>query len=196
VSEERPSIAEAMYGPSGPIQSSVSDPRTQAIVDGGKAQPDPRFVNDRPSGPPPLPGQIPTRPGQPTLGPRNEPAGAQPFDAARWQAPENFQPDPATMQEFAGTGVTQAQGEKLLALHQKAVAAQQDQLEKAWNDWHATTQRELGHQLPGMVDDIRDAVGNDRDASRFYQLLQWSGIEHDPSVLKVLHRLSTGGRRY
>jgi hypothetical protein len=47
-----------------------------------------------------------------------------------------------------------------------------------------------------MVDDIKAAVGNDAAAQRFYSMLEWSGLAVEPAVLRVLHRLSTGGRRY
>ena len=105
-----PSIAHGLYGPDGPISGSVGDPRVQAIIDGGKARPDPRF-DERPS----------SRPE------RNE----QMFDVARYQ-PANGA-DPALMQEFSAIGVRQAQGEKLLGLHEKAMAARQTQLEDTWN---------------------------------------------------------------
>jgi hypothetical protein len=47
-----------------------------------------------------------------------------------------------------------------------------------------------------MVDDIKAAVGSDADASEFYRLLEWSGMAYSPQVLRVLHRLSNGGRRW
>jgi hypothetical protein len=134
--------------------------------------------------------------GPPARGPE------QPWDSARYQPPEGYTVHEPTMREFSQLvndfGLTQRQAERALQFHQKITEgddkARRDQLEQTWNSWHAATQRELGHQLPEMVDDIRNAVGSDRDASRFFELLSWSGIEHDPSVLRVLHRLSNGGR--
>jgi hypothetical protein len=72
-----PSIAEAMYGPGGPIGGGPSDPRTRAIIEGGIARP-----SEGAGSRPPLPNSYPTRPNQPVITPRNDPGG-QPFDATR-----------------------------------------------------------------------------------------------------------------
>jgi hypothetical protein len=174
-----PSIASAMYGRDGPI-SGVADPRTQAIIDGGKARPDPRFADDqRPSPAPPA---------------RSGPAPGQAFDAARYANEGQLD-----LGEFSGVArdlnLTQPQAEKILALHTRETAAQKAALERTWDSWHQTSRRDLGDRLEPMVSDIRQAIGSDHDAVRFYELLTWSGIEHDPATIRVLHRLATG-RRY
>jgi hypothetical protein len=147
----------------------------------GIAQPDPRFerVNQRaPNGPA--------------------------WDSANYQPPEGYTVHEPTMREFSSLasefGLSHKSAEKALDFYRRVSEgedkARHGRLEQAWNEWHAATQRELGHQLEPMVADIKEAVGTDHDAARFFELLSWSGIEHDPSVLRVLHRLSNGGRRW
>jgi hypothetical protein len=122
MSEERPSIAEAMYGKDGPIGGGPSDERTRAIIDSGIARPDPRFAD---SSRPPLPGQIPTRPNQPVMTPAPGPGA---FDAARLQNSNQY--DSGLLSEFqkvAGThGITQRGGSELLELHARATKASEE----------------------------------------------------------------------
>jgi hypothetical protein len=193
MSEDRgapPSAAEALYGPDGPVTGGPNYGRQRELIEGGIAKPDPRwFAEERTS---------PRSPSTP---------GSQNFDAARFAVPEGYSVNQPAMQEFSQLanefGLNQRQAERALAFHQKIAEAdekaQRDRLEATWNSWHATSQRDLGHQLPGMVSDIRDAIaehGDERDAARFYELLTWSGIEHDPATIRVLHALATGRRRY
>jgi hypothetical protein len=103
------------------------------------------------------------------------------------------------MSEFSGAarelGIGQAQAEKLLGLHEKAMKAQNGRLEQTWNEWYRETDRHFGARLPEVVADIKASVGSDPDAIEFYRLLEWSGMSYSPAVLRVLHRLSNG-RRY
>jgi hypothetical protein len=126
-------------------------------------------------------------------------AGA-PFDPGQYRPADGAQFDQGMMTEFGATarelGISQQAGERLLGLHHKAMTAQTAALERQWNAWYAETQRHFGRDLQPTVDDIKASVGSDHDAQRFYELLQWSGLQYEPSVLRVLHRLSNGGRRY
>jgi len=91
--------------------------------------------------------------------------------------------------------LSQAQAERLLGLHTKETTAQRAALERQWNGWYSQTERHFGDRLPTVVSDIKGAAGNDADAQEFYRLLEWSGMAYSPSVPRVLHRLSGGGRR-
>jgi hypothetical protein len=180
-----------MYGPDGPISDGPGSGRVREIIESGIAKPASPFADERP----------------PSRGPGGSPHAASPesarngpaFDAARYSGAGDL--DPALMGEFTSLArnMSQDQGARLLDLHRKAVGADRARLESAWDSWHATSQRELGHQLPEMVSDIRQAIGehgDQRDAARFFELLTWSGIEHDPATIRVLHALATGRRRY
>jgi hypothetical protein len=146
------------------------------------------------------PAETPARPlfssDQARPSPATPPANDRMFDAARYQAPDGQPVDPALMSEFGATakdlGLRQSQGEQLLALHRKALDAQNARHEQARADWLATTERDFGADLPRVVDDIKHAVGNDADAQRFYQMLEWSGLAVEPAVLRVLRKLARG----
>jgi hypothetical protein len=83
-----------------------------------------------------------------------------------------------------------AKARSFLALHQKAMTAQAARHERETANWYAASERSFGADLPHMVDTIKGAVGNNADAARFYQLLEWSGLAVEPSVLRVLHKLA------
>ena len=76
MSEERPSAAEALYGPNGPISDGPGLGRQREVIESGFARPDPRFADERQ----PSPSQPAARPG---------PA----FDAARYTVPAGTQLD-------------------------------------------------------------------------------------------------------
>jgi hypothetical protein len=121
-----------------------------------------------------------------------------PFDPAKVTLPENMTADPTLMNEFAGAakelGIGAKGADKLMGLHAKALEAQNAQLRQTWTSWQETAKRDFGDQLPHVLSDIEQAVGRDRDAQRFYQLMEWSGLGSEPTVLRVLHRLAGGGR--
>jgi hypothetical protein len=121
------------------------------------------------------------------------------FDAGAWQPPEGHSVDHAMLKEFetaAGElGLDHAQAERLLELHHKAAGGDRQRLESMWSDWYAESQRQFGDSLPRVVSGIEYAIGSDCDAARFVELLKWSGLEYEPSVLRVLHKLANG-RRY
>jgi hypothetical protein len=173
-------LAEGLYGKDGPISGGPADPRTRAVIESGFARPDPRFSDE------PRPSPVP--PARATPAP-----GSQAFDAARYANEGQLD-----LGEFSGVArdlnLSQGQAEQLLSLHTKETAAQKAALERTWDSWHQTSRRDLGDRLEPMVSDIRQAIGSDRDAARFYELLTWSGIEHDPATIRVLHRLATGRR--
>jgi hypothetical protein len=177
------SAAERMYGPNGPWREGPNlapEGRAREVIESGIAKPAASpFADERAS------------------------PGSPPFDAARYRAPDGSSPDQALMGEFStaarAAGLSQRDAESLLGLHDKALKAQHGRLEVAWGEWHAATQREIGHQLEPMVADIKQAIGDhgdQRDASRFFELLAWSGIEHDPATIRTLHALAVGRRRY
>jgi hypothetical protein len=173
-----------MY-PGGPQQGLGGSNR--AVIDSGIA---------RPSGPP-LPNSTPTAPNQPVL--TRDAPGTGPFDPDRWQPPEGHSVDQGLLEEFGKTaqelGLDHAQAERLLELHHKAAGGDRQRLHTMWNGWSEASQREFGDQLPRVVAGIQYAVGSDHDAAEFFRLLNWSGIEHNPSVLRILHKLATA-RRY
>jgi hypothetical protein len=128
----------------------------------------------------------------------------QPWDSARYQPPEGYTVHEPSMREFDSLardlGYTQRQAEAGLALHHKLAEAgekaRSDALATQRNDWQQETQRHFGDRLPEVADDIKAAVGSDADAAEFFRALKWSDLEVNPSVLRVLHRLSNGGRRW
>jgi hypothetical protein len=179
------SAAERMYphlsdGAGGELGGTGYDV-ARKLIDSGIAQPDPRFEQ------------------------ANQRAADGPaWDSTKYEPPSGYTVHEPSMREFSSLanefGLSHKNAERALDFYRRVSEgedkARHGRLEQAWNEWHAATQRELGHQLEPMVDDIKAAVGSDRDAQRFYELLSWSGLQHDPSVLRVLHRLSNGGRRW
>jgi hypothetical protein len=125
--------------------------------------------------------------------------GTGPFDPDRWQPPEGHSVDQVLLKEFGTTaqelGLDHAQAERLLELHHKAAGGDRQRLHTMWNDWYTESQRQFGDSLPRVVAGIEYAIGSDRDAARFVELMKWSGLEFEPSVLRVLHKLANG-RRY
>jgi hypothetical protein len=191
-----PSIAASIYGSDGPISGGPSDPRTRAAIEAGFAKPAAEVPGnafyDPGRKPAPLFGGDQARQPAPT----NPAASDRMFDATRYQAPDGVEIDPALMGEFGNAardlGLRQPQAEALLALHNKAIAAQTARYEQTRADWYATTERDFGHDLPRAVDDIKHAVGTGPDAARFYELLEWSGLAVEPAVLRVLRKLARG----
>jgi hypothetical protein len=190
---DTPSAAERMY-PGGPISDAPGQGRAAEMIEAGIARPSngvALFGDDRPSpagdqsrpSPTPSPGQA--RPGLP-------------FDAARWSSSSQaYDVDADLMTEFGAlakdAGVGQYAGDKLLALHQRALAAQNAKFEQETANWYAMSQREFGADLPMVVNEIKGAVDKAAtpvDAKRFYQLLEWSGLAAEPAVLRTLHRLA------
>jgi hypothetical protein len=163
-------MAHAMYGPE-PIQG-VADPRAKQLIESGIA----RSSEDRPAGP-------------------DSRSPGQAFDAARLQ---NFDAADPLMGAFSTTAkqhnLSHQAAEALLGLHSKALSAQQQRLDTQWNDWYVQSQREFGSALPQVVDDIKSVAGEDAAAQEFYRLLSWSGLEYNPSVIKILSRLARNGR--
>jgi hypothetical protein len=139
----------------------------------------------------------PTAPGTPVL--TRDAPGTGRFDPAHWQPPEGHSIDRALLDEFSATsgelGLDHAQAERLLELHHKAAGGDRQRLESMWSEWYTESQRQFGASLPQVVSGIEYAIGSDRDAARFVELLRWSGLEYEPSVLRVLHKLANG-RRY
>jgi hypothetical protein len=126
------------------------------------------------------------------------------WDSARYTPPEGYTVHEPTMREFSSLasefGLSHKNAERALAFYQR-VSEGEDQArreahESQRNGWWQASQRELGRNIEPMVDDIKNAVGNDADATEFYRLLEWSGMAYSPQVLRVLHRLSNGGRRW
>jgi hypothetical protein len=128
--------------------------------------------------------------------PANPATNDRMFNAETYRPSDGAQVDTALMTEFGNAakdlGLRQSQGEQLLKLHEKAIAAQTARHEQARADWYATTERDFGADLPRAVDDIKHAVGTGPDAARFYELLEWSGLAVEPAVLRVLRKLARG----
>jgi hypothetical protein len=147
----------------------------------GIAQPDPRFERANQRAP-------------------NGPA----WDSARYTPPEGYTVHEPTMREFSSLanefGLSQKSAEKALDFYRRVSEgedkARREAHENQRNGWYRETERHYGDRLPEVVDDIKAAVGSDADASEFYRLLEWSGMAYSPQVLRVLHRLSNGGRRW
>jgi hypothetical protein len=157
------------------------------LIDSGIARPDTRFADERP---PPRPD-------------RAEPAtqgSHAPFDAARYTPPGGGSVDTEAMQAFSALArdnrLSQAQGDAYLALHDQVMDKRKADLDNQWNGWWQASQREFGRDLEPMADAIKTAIGSDPDAQEFYRVMTWSGLSFNPSVLKVLYRLSNGGRRW
>ena len=189
MSEERPSAAEAMYGPDGPVSDGPNFGRQREMIESGIARPDPRFADEEAR-----PSPIDNRQA------RSGPA----FDTAR--VPVSFDADPQMLRSFGtaarSMGLSQSQGQQLLDMHQEAMKGQTAALERQWQGWWETSHRELGGErgVQETVNTIKSAVDSavgsgSRDAAEFYRALEWSGLAFNPSVLKVLSRLA-GGRRY
>jgi hypothetical protein len=129
---------------------------------------------------------------------RHPSPGSPAFDPARYQGAAEL--DPAGLREFGAAakelGLSHDVGTRLLQMHSKAMSAQRDALETQWNSWYRETELHFGDRLPEVVADIKAGAGSDGDAQRFYELLEWSGLAFEPAVLRTLHRLAGGGRRY
>lgn len=207
MSDRPSSFADAMYGPSGPISGGPDDPRTRAVIEAGIAKPSGASILGNRPNPAPGEGRQPAAPAKPAASESTAPAkpsaaealyGPVTFDPSKFTPPEGARLDNELMAEFAGAAkelkLGQEGGSKLLELHTKAVAKQHEQLQHTWSSWMETTKRDFGERLPQVVNDIKGAVGDDPDAKRFYELMEWSGLGSEPAVIRVLHRLATGGR--
>jgi hypothetical protein len=205
MADNMPSAAEAMYGPDGPISDgpNFNEPsvnRARAMIESGIARP--ASEQGRPA---PLFGERPGGPAQPSP---TTPAGADtPYDPARMTLPDGYEAGEmmGEFNDFAReAGFSQKRADRAMDIHRRSVEARLEahdaqrkaQHEQARADWLATSERDYGAALPRMIDDINRAIGNDALARRFGEVLQWYGLEHEPAVLGVMHRLATGGRRY
>jgi hypothetical protein len=174
-------------GESGELGESGFD-AARKLIDSGIARPDTRFAQE--------PGQARQE--------RNGPAalhGADaPWDAARYTPPEGGSVDAEAMQAFStlarNNRLSQAQGDAYLALHHEVMDKRKADLDNHWKGWWQASQREFGRDLEPMADTIKSTIGSDADAVEFYRALDWSGLSFNPSVWKVLYRLSNGGRRW
>jgi hypothetical protein len=148
--------------------------RARQVQMEGVARPDPRFEQSTP-----------------------RPSHA-PFDPSRYQGAAEL--DPAGFQEFGATakelGLSHDVATRLLGMHTKVLSEQRDAFETQKNQWYRETEHHFGDRLPEVVDDIKTAIGSDADAVELYRLLEWSGMAYSPQVLRVLHRLSNGRRRW
>jgi hypothetical protein len=184
-----PTAAESFYGPGGPITGGpAGDQARQALIDGGKAQPasllsGPAEASSASTPPPPADAR------------RSAPT-AESFNAASFNLAEGLDRDSPQFAEFAGLakdlGLDNAKAEKLVALHASALKAQAKGFADAVAGWEQETRQVLGTQAPEMASAIRSKIGNDADAQRFLQLMNWSGMGNNVSVLRVLHRLARG----
>jgi hypothetical protein len=157
------------------------------LIDSGIARPDTRFAQE--------PG-----PRQERNGPAALHGADAPWDAARYTPPEGDSVDAEALQAFStlaqNNRLSQAHGDAYLALHHEVMDKRKADLENQWKGWYRETERHYGDRLPEVVADIKASVGSDADASEFYRALEWAGLSFNPSVLRVLHRLSSGGRRW
>jgi hypothetical protein len=183
------SLASRIYGREGPISGGPSDPRVRNIIESGRAQPS-SLLSARPGQQ--QPGQRPAQ--QPSAAPGPTPAPS--FDAGKLADAGDL--DPGMLGQFADTakelGLNQAGGQRLLDMHKEAVAARDQQFHQEITNWEQDTKQQFGPHLANVVEEVRGAIGEDADAQRFVQLLDWSGLGSNASVLRVLHRLARGGR--
>ena len=152
MADDRPSIASAIWGAQGPINGGPSDPRTRAIIDAGIARPS----GDTPST---VTGMVPTPvPTAPTDRIVEEP---RLFNPGAYTPPEGQSLDPALLSEFSTAaqelGLDQRDGERLLALHQKAITASEDAYAKRLQDGVEALTRELPQQ---GIEDARAMIDN------------------------------------
>jgi len=205
------SLGAALYGTSGPASAPVGP--SAGSIDQGKAgasqappaQPTTGWpaqtVRDTPRAAPPS-----TRPGEPpAAGERSlaqafygkaEAAAGQPFDAAKIALPEGYSAEPALMSEFSGAAkelrLDQAGADRLVALHAKALQAQEAAADRQSAEWQEATKAHYGSNLSATMGQIRERVGNDRDGQEFLKLMSYSGLGNNVHVLRVLERLSRG----
>jgi hypothetical protein len=193
-----------MYGPTGPISGGPDDPQVRALIEGGQAKP----AGGPSPAPPPQPPNIRSQPAKPpakalntnTAPSRPGPPTADSYNAATVALPEGVDraaltadPHFGEFSEFAqAEGLNNTQSERLVALHAKALKASYQGFEDAVQGWEHETREALGNQVTHMAATIRKAVGSDADAQRFMELMDWSGLGSNASVLRVLHRLARG----
>jgi hypothetical protein len=133
------SIAEAMYGPSGPVSDGAGLDQARRMIDSGIAKPAaeiparPLFSDN---------GQ--TRPPAPDRAPSTD----RMFDASRLPG-DGQQADSAVMREFTDAahdiGLRQGQAEKLIGLHRKAMSTEMDRYAAHLEQHHAD---ELARTIP------------------------------------------------
>jgi hypothetical protein len=198
-------LGEAMYGSGGP----AAEPQGPNDIDSGKAVPTPSQQQPRAADPRAVPPNAQPRPeaakppggeaeGEKTLGEAMYGKAPEPFDATKLAVPEGFEADPALMGEFGeaakALNLNQEGANKLVALHAKAVQAQQPQHDRAAEEWRKQTEAAYTtEQLAEIRTDFNAAIGNDGDAQEFKRLLVWSGLGNHPAAIRVISRLL--GRR-
>jgi hypothetical protein len=187
------SPAEAMY-PGGPISGGPNvDQRAQAMIEAGKAKPSLLGTGEAAPSAPPPPQEA--RRSAPTPESFNAETNAETVNLPEGVDRAALSGD-AHFQEFAtlakAEGLNNAQSEKLVALHAKALKASYQQYYDAVAGWEKETKEALGDQVPEIAATIRSAIGNDSDSARFLQLMDHYGLGSNLSVIRVLHRLARG----
>lgn len=184
-------LAGALYGPSGPAASPQGPTGMTDWPASAEARTAPATVQATPqreSVATALYGaQIaPEAPTAPAIDPASDPATSSNDNPASG-------PDPirAEFDAIAGDlALNPEASEQLLALHGRAVAAQQAQHEQTAAAWRTQAEREFS---PAQLGDIRyrldRAIGTDAAAVEFKRLLAWSGIGNSPAAIRVISRL-------
>lgn len=185
------SLAEAFYGPNGPISDGGPAGSARSIIDAGIA---------KPAAEQPLPDRFNGQPAK--IGGQGLvlPEAPQQFDPDKLTIPEGLEADPVLMGDFSTAarelGLNHKGAERLMALHARAVQAAGEAQAREVSGWESEARRHFGAELPRVAADIRDAIGTDHDAQTFLSLMDRTGLGSNPAVLRVLARLVTPRRAY
>jgi hypothetical protein len=185
MSEERPAPAQALYGEAGPISDGPAGERTKALIESGRAQPDPRFLDER------------APPSQPERGPerRAEPA----FDPSRYQVPDGYEAHPELMREFSGLarefGLSQKNGERALDFYRRATEASEEHYARQLAGNTERLARELPPEDVRMVQELINDPALTPAPMRDW-ILRWGSHEAVATMLTKWAAAIRDGRRY
>jgi hypothetical protein len=178
-----PTGADALYphlarGEDGSLGESGLDTARRVQMEGIARPADSIFSQDRPTDSPPSA----TR----TAPPPNARTSALAFDPARYSAPDGQQVDETMLGEFGTAarelGLDQKGGERLLALHQKAVTAEQDAYANRLADGADALRAELN---PRDIEAAKELIND--PAMTPPELREWFGTwGNHPAVARML----------
>lgn len=196
MSDSPGSLASALYGPTGPAES----PQGPTGIDSGKAS-----WRGEPLDSLPAAASVPNQSSKAeprSLGesiyPTETPPPTTPVSPT--EAPPAFDrttADPALLSEFdQATKALRLDGkgaDRLLALHAKAVQAQERALTQQAETWANETRAHYGDSLDGTAKELRDRItGLGEDGKTFLRLMGETRLGNNLAVIRVLEQLTRG----
>jgi len=192
MSDNPGSLAGALYGPTGPAES----PQGPTGIDSGKASWRGESLDNLPASAS-VPNQSsktePRSLGE-SIYPTETPPPTTPVSPPAF---DRTTADPALLSEFdQATKALRLDGkgaDRLLALHAKAVQAQERALTQQAETWANETRAHYGDSLDGTAKELRDRItGLGEDGKTFLRLMGETRLGNNLAVIRVLEQLTRG----